>query len=97
MAWKMMGIHEQRVRFVVAATQRLKSFGALCAEYEISRPTGYLWLDRYQKSGVQGIAEQSRKPHCSPQRTAAELEQPSCSCRRTGSACVLPLAARAIR
>ena len=75
MAWKTMDIHEQRVRFVIAATQRTRPFSALCAEYEISRPTGYLWLKRYRQLGVQGIAEQSRRPHRSPRRTDAALER----------------------
>jgi transposase len=75
MAWKTMDVHEQRVRFVVAATQKLRSFSALCAEFDISRPTGYLWLERYRKLGVGGITEQSRKPHYSPRRTAKHLEQ----------------------
>ncbi len=75
MAWKTMDVYEQRVRFVVEATQRAWSFGDLCAAYEISRPTGYLWLQRYREQGVAGIAEQSRKPHHSPRRTARELEQ----------------------
>ncbi len=75
MAWKTMDVHEQRVRFVVAATQRAQPFSALCAEYEISRPTGYLWLQRYQELGVKGIAEQSRRPHRSPRRTGAALER----------------------
>ena len=40
MAWKTMDIHEQRVRFVVEATQKLRSFSAVCAEFDISRPNG---------------------------------------------------------
>jgi transposase len=75
MAWKTMDVQEQRVRFVVEATQKLRPFGALCAAYEISRPTGYLWLQRYRERGVAGIAEQSRKPHRSPRRTGSELER----------------------
>jgi transposase InsO family protein len=75
MAWKAMDVHERRVRFVVEATQRTRPFSALCAEYEISRPTGYLWLRRYREQGVQGIAELSRKPHHSPSRTNAICEQ----------------------
>ena len=75
MAWKTMDVHEQRVRFVVAATQKLRSFSALCAEFDISRPTGYLWLKRYRNLGVQGVTEQSRKPHYSPRQTASHLEQ----------------------
>lgn len=75
MAWKTMDIQEQRVRFVVAATQGRQGFSSLCAESGISRPTGYLWLRRYQEFGIRGIAERSRKPHRSPRRTADSLEQ----------------------
>jgi transposase InsO family protein len=75
MAWKTMDVHEQRVRFVVEAVQGAKPFRALCSAYEISRPTGYLWVRRYRAHGVAGIAEQSRKPHHSPRRTGSEMEQ----------------------
>ena len=71
MAWKTVDLQEQRVRFVVMATEKSQSFSSLCAAYGISRPTGYLWLRRYRESGIAGIAEQSRKPHGSPRRTAA--------------------------
>lgn len=74
MAWKTMDVREQRVRFVVAAARREKPLVALCREFEISRPTGYLWLKRYEQSGVAGIAELSRRPHHSPERTPSELE-----------------------
>lgn len=75
MAWKTMDVHEQRVRFVVEAAQHTRSFKELCAAYEISRPTGYLWLERYREQGVAGIAERSRKPHRSPRQTSGELER----------------------
>jgi transposase InsO family protein len=70
-----MDLQEQRVRFVIEATQKRSSFAALCAAYEISRPTGYLWLQRYRQQGVDGIAERSRKPHYSPRRTDGESER----------------------
>ena len=70
-----MDVHEQRVRFVVEAGLRARPFSALCAAYEISRPTGYLWLRRFDEAGVGGIAEHSRKPHASPRRTSAALEE----------------------
>ena len=70
-----MDVREQRVQFVVAAARREKPLVALCREFEISRPTGYLWLKRYEESGVAGIAELSRRPHHSPERTPAELEE----------------------
>jgi transposase InsO family protein len=74
MAWKTMDIQEQRVRFVVEALQAKRPMSALCAEYDISRPTGYLWLERYREGGVTAIAERSRRPHRSPEKTSSELE-----------------------
>ena len=75
MAWKTMEVGEQRVRFVIEATQAMQPFSALCTRYEISRPTGYLWLQRYRQRGVAGVAERSRKPHHSPRRTDGKKEQ----------------------
>ena len=75
MPWRTMDVHEQRVQFVVAATRRSRSFRSLCDEFGISRPTGYLWLRRYQQQGVRGIAERSRKPLVSPRCTDAALER----------------------
>ncbi len=75
MAWGTVDVGEQRVRFVVRASQREKSMQELCQEFAISRPTGYAWLRRYQASGIAGVVEKSRRPHCSPGRTAREIEQ----------------------
>ena len=75
MAWKTMDVHEQRVRFVVAASRREKPLGALCAEFGVSRPTGYRWLERYRARGVEGLAEHSRRPRRSSAQTAFEREQ----------------------
>src|SRR5579864_6251311 len=82
MPWKTMEAKEQKVRFVVAATRREKSLTALCEEFGISRPTGYLWWRRYQDEGLAGIEERSRRPKQSPSRTAAELEQRVVELRR---------------
>jgi transposase len=69
-----MHVREQRVSFVVTASRGEKSWTALCQEFGISRPTGYLWLSRYRHEGLVGIAERSRRPARSPDRTAAEVE-----------------------
>jgi transposase InsO family protein len=75
MAWGMVDVDEQRMRFVVRASRREKSMRELCAESEISRPTGYTWLRRYEAGGLAGVVQQSRRPHHSPGRTAADIEQ----------------------
>ena len=59
---------------MVCALKQVKPFSALCGEYGISRPTGYEWLGRYRQQGLAGIAERSRRPHHSPERTAEQLE-----------------------
>ncbi len=75
MPWRTMDVQDQRVRFVVSALKPEMPFSQLCAEFGISRPTGYLWLDRYREGGIAAIAERSRRPHCSPDKTADELEE----------------------
>jgi transposase InsO family protein len=75
MAWGTVNVDEQRVRFVVSASRREKTVRALCAEFEISRPTGYEWLRRYRAGGIAGVVEQSRRPRTSPGQTAAEIEE----------------------
>jgi len=77
-----MDVREQRVRFVVAAIRKEKPFSALCQEFGISRPTGMLWRERYEREGLAGIAERSRRPQHSPMRTEAETEQRVVEMRR---------------
>lgn len=75
MPWKTMDIQEQRIRFVVAAYRREQTMAGLCREFGISRPVGYEWLRRYREGGIGGVAERSRRPQQSPQRTVCGLEQ----------------------
>lgn len=77
-----MDVREQRVSFVVTASRGEKPFSALCQEFGISRPTGYLWLSRYRQDGLVGIAERSRRPLLSPDRTPPEVEGQVVALRR---------------
>lgn len=72
---------DQRMKFVVRANQG-ESVSALCREYEITRPTGYLWLKRFRAQGTAGVRECSRRPHASPHRTAAAIEARIVTLRR---------------
>ncbi|HKQ08242.1 MAG TPA: IS481 family transposase, partial [Blastocatellia bacterium] len=65
---------DERVEFVLRARDGEETLAVLCREYGISRPTGYLWLQRYREVGsVNGLAEHSRRPLQSPRRTAAVI------------------------
>jgi transposase InsO family protein len=64
----------ERLEFVRLASLDGANLSALCRAFGISRKTAYKWLARYQQSGEAGLVEQSRRPHCSPTQTPAELE-----------------------
>jgi transposase InsO family protein len=82
MSWRTLGVDEQRMRFVMAASQGDRSMTELCREYGVSRPTGYLWLERFRSGGVSGVREKSRRPRTSPTRTKSEIEQRIVELRR---------------
>jgi transposase InsO family protein len=75
-------VRDQRVEFVIRAQQEGQSLSGLCAEFGISRPTGYVWLRRYREQGVAGIEEHSRRPANSPRRTADSMAQRIAQLRR---------------
>jgi len=82
MAWRSVGLDEQRIRFVVASSRGERSVTALCAEFGISRATGHRWLKRYRAGGIAAVAEQSRRPLTSPRRTPATIEERIVALRR---------------
>jgi transposase InsO family protein len=63
------------MRFVIAASRKEKPMRHLCQEFEISAPTGYHWLRRYQAGGAQAVREKSRRPHRSPEQIQIEQQQ----------------------
>lgn len=74
MSWKEAGVSEERLRFVIEASQPGRSMAALCREYGVSRQTGYVWLERYEEQGAAGVwSERSRCPHSSPSRAPEEV------------------------
>jgi len=83
MPWWSETVMDQRIAFVLRVGAKEASMSAVCKEFGISRPTGYLWLRRYQEAGsVTGLVEKSRRPHRSPGKTANEVEESVVSLRR---------------
>ena len=75
MPWRTESVMDQRVEFVIRAQRGEESIAQLCRDYGVSRPTGYLWLNRYREVGrISDLAEHSRRPEHSPGRTAAAIE-----------------------
>ncbi len=46
MPWKRMDVDEQRMQLVIRAVSGQEKLAALCREFGVSRPTGYLWRRR---------------------------------------------------
>ena len=74
MPWLETDVRDQRIRFVIAASAPRANMTATCRAFGISRRTGYKWLARQTAAGsVAALADQSRRPHRSPRRTAADI------------------------
>lgn len=74
---------ELKKEFVQIADQPNANMSQLCRRYNISRKTGYKWLHRYQNEGMEGLAERSRRPNHSPNKTADYIEDLVVDARRT--------------
>ena len=66
MPWKDLRPMDERVLFVADYVRELYSFSELCTRYGVSRKTGYKWVDRYRREGVEGLGERSRRPQRQP-------------------------------
>lgn len=62
-----------RAEFCRLAQQEGANRSELCRRFEISRMTGYKWLERHEAEGLGGLQDRSRRPHHSPGRTALEI------------------------
>src|SRR5215472_3810881 len=65
MPWEEHRLVDVREQFVLRAKRAKESFVALCREFQISRKTGYKWLARYERDGVEGLRDRSRRPRLS--------------------------------
>ena len=59
MPWRESCAMDERVSFIADHRTGLWTMTELCERYEISRKTGYKWLDRYRMEGVEGLVERS--------------------------------------
>lgn len=75
MAWKVKTKMSQRYEFLQLANKEDCNFSQLCKRFNISRPTGYKWLSRYNKEDISSLEDQSKKPHHSKYKTDVKIEK----------------------
>jgi transposase InsO family protein len=64
---------DQRTQFIADFLRQVLSVTELCELYDVSRKTGYKWIDRYLRQGPAGLEERSRRPQASPNQTTQEI------------------------
>lgn len=98
MPWQELSPVDLRMRFVTDWQSGLWTMTALCADYQVSRKTGYKWVGRYGTSGPHGLDDRSRRPRHSPRATAPEVVEVLIALRRRhpswGAKKLLAVAAR---
>src|SRR5438046_1499573 len=68
MPWLETAPMEQRERFIRDWQLDLYTMTELSARYDVSRKTGYKWLERFDEGGRQALGDRSRAPHQCPHR-----------------------------
>lgn len=74
MPWMECSLMSSRLEFVRLAQSPDANFSTLCTAFGISRKTGYKWLQRFAAAGVDGLADRSRRPKSSPNRSDDDIE-----------------------
>jgi putative transposase len=73
MPWKECHVMDERLRFVARLLEGEK-MAPLCAEFGISRKTGYKIFDRYKDCGLEALTDRSRRPYRQANRLPAPVE-----------------------
>src|SRR5258707_5835427 len=73
MPWKECHVMDERLRFVARLLEGEK-MAPLCAEFGISRKTGYKIFDRYKDCGLQAFSDRSHRAHRQANRLPAPIE-----------------------
>ncbi len=82
MPWLETSPVEQRERFIADHRRSLYTMSELCQRYNISRKSGYKWLERFEEGGRAALRDRSRAPHHCPHRIPTATAQLICAARR---------------
>lgn len=74
MPWKESVVVDERMKFVCRLLEGEK-MALLCREFGISRKTGYKIWDRYERVGLEGLNDRSRRPNRYAHQLPLQLEK----------------------
>ncbi|MFA9372310.1 MAG: helix-turn-helix domain-containing protein [Labilibaculum antarcticum] len=73
MLWKETTTMEQKLEFICEWRTGKYTITELCREFNISRPTAYKLIDRFENNGYEGLRENSRAPSKHPNETTEKV------------------------
>ncbi len=82
MPWKQRKALDERRDFIKGWKCAETSLAELCRRYEVRRPNGYKWLERYEREGEAGLEEHRRAPLQHPQAMQPECGRCCSTCER---------------
>ncbi|MBA3536267.1 MAG: transposase [Tatlockia sp.] len=74
MSWSETCPMKERIKFILAYETNTLPFSELCKDFQISRKTGYKWVNRYKGEGFEGLENQSRARLHHPNQLSEEIE-----------------------
>ncbi len=75
MPWREANLMSLRTEFIELAEKKDANISEICHQFEISRKTGYKWLNRFREGGKDTLEDQSRRPQHSPNKTPGSIEE----------------------
>lgn len=82
MSFETKTVMDQRLELVKLAKQLGSNISQLSKRFGISRRVCYKWIKRFEKHGLKGLYDLSRKPHSSPNQTSKSMEERIIKLRR---------------
>lgn len=77
-------IMDQKQEFILKWLSGDTNFSQLCRESNITRRTGYRYVDKFKHYGMEGLENRSTRPHTSPNETPKEIVDKIIKLRTTG-------------
>lgn len=82
MPWSRTSPMDQKTQFIADHLRNGLSFTELTQLYNVSRKTGYKWIERYVRMGPAGLEDRSRRPRNIPNATPKEIVELILEARR---------------
>src|SRR5580698_5960799 len=82
MSWREASRVIEREKFIFELIGTERSFAEVCRTFGISRPTGYKWVERYDREGPEGLKDRSHARRHHPNQVEEQLVEAVLRCRR---------------